>query len=62
MTPTVSGLPQTGQRPPCFRVSPGEKQTWQWRCPSRWYLPSSGKNSSVPPYPSPVSSALRKAK
>jgi len=29
-------------------VSCGEKQILHFRCPSSWYLPSSGKNSTVP--------------
>ena len=56
-TPTVTGLPQTGQRPSRARVSAGSSRTSQVRCPSRWYLPSSGKNSIVPSSPTPVSSA-----
>ena len=62
ITPTVSGLPQAGQRPSRRRVSGGSSRTPQARWPSRWYFPSSGKNSTVPPYPSPVSSARRIAK
>ena len=50
----ISFLPQTGHRPPLASVSAGVRQTPQFRWPSRWYLPSSGKNSTVPWNPSPV--------
>ena len=53
-TPMVSFFPQTGQTPPSAAVSAGVRQTPQFRWPSRWYLPSSGKNSTVPWNPSPV--------
>ena len=56
-TPTVSGLPHSGQRPPCSRVRSGSQFTPQARCPSAWYLPSSGKNSSVPARPRPSRTA-----
>ena len=53
-TPMVSFFPHTGQTPPSAAVSAGVRQTPQFRWPSRWYLPSSGKNSTVPRNPSPV--------
>ena len=53
-TPMVSFFPQTGQTPPSAAVSAGVRQTPQFRWPSRWYLPSSGKNSMVPASPSPL--------
>ena len=53
-TPMVSFLPHTGHRPPRAAVSTGVRHTPQLRWPSRWYLPSSGKNSIVPKKPSPV--------
>ena len=53
-TPMVSFFPHTGQTPPSAAVSAGVRQTPQFRWPSRWYLPSSGKNSTVPWNPSPV--------
>ena len=37
-----------------FRRLGGVRHTPQFRCPSRWYFPSSGKNSRVPRSPSPV--------
>ncbi|WP_406567253.1 hypothetical protein [Azospirillum fermentarium] len=60
-TPTVTRVPHTGHSPPSASVSFGSSRTPQVRCPSIWYLPSSGKNSTVPPYPSPLSSARRMA-
>ncbi len=61
-TPTVSARPQTGHLPPNSFVWCGSRTTPQSRCPSRWYLPSSGKNSTVPSRPSPVAMARRMAK
>ena len=60
ITPTVTSLPQTGQMPPCASVVGGSQAMPQARWPSRWYLPSSGKNSIVPqdtPCGSPASGA-----
>ncbi len=56
-TPIVGFFPQAGHLPPASRVSSGVIRTSQARWPSRWYLPSSGKNSTVPPKPSPVRKA-----
>ena len=53
-TPMVSFFPHTGHRPPRAAVSLGVRQTPQLRWPSKWYFPSSGKNSTVPKKPSPV--------
>ncbi len=53
-TPMVSFFPHTGHRPFRSAVSTGVRQTPHLRWPSRWYLPSSGKNSTVPRNPSPV--------
>ena len=53
-TPMVSFFPHTGHSPFKSAVSAGVRQTPQLRCPSRWYLPSSGKNSMVPRNLSPV--------
>ena len=53
-TPMVSFFPHTGHNPSRSSVSAGVRQTPQFRWPSRWYLPSSGKNSTVPRNPSPV--------
>ena len=53
-TPMVSFFPHTGHSPPRSAVSAGVRHTPQFRCPSRWYFPSSGKNSRVPRSPSPV--------
>ena len=50
----VSRLPHTGHTPPAASASTGERHTEQFRWPSKWYLPSSGKNSMVPWKPSPV--------
>ena len=51
ITPTVTGLPQTGQTPSWARVVGGSQTMPQARWPSKWYLPSSGKNSMVPRKP-----------
>ena len=40
----------------------GSRRTPHLRCPSRWYLPSSGKNSIVPSRPRPVRRASAIAK
>ena len=55
----VSFLPQTGHRPPAAAVSAGLRHCWQFRWPSKWYFPSSGKNSRVPtsPFPSWMAAA-----
>ena len=58
----VSGLPHSGQIPPAALVLAGSQFTSQTRCPSAWYLPSSGKKLSVPARPSPVRSASLIAK
>ena len=55
----VSGLPHSGQIPPRARLASGSSRTPHLRWPSRWYFPSSGKNSSVPDRPSPVRKASR---
>jgi hypothetical protein len=39
----VIAPPQTGQRPPCARVSRGESFTAHLRWPSRWYFALLGK-------------------
>ena len=53
-TPIVSFFPHTGQRPPSSNAWEGSKHRRQFRWPSKWYFPSSGKNSRVPAKPSPV--------
>ena len=57
-TPMVSFFPHTGHSPPRSAVSAGVRHPLQFRCPSRWYFPSSGKNSRVPRSPSPVRDSL----
>ena len=61
-TPTVSGLPHSGQRPPASRVRAGAQFTPHARWPSAWYLPSSGKNSTVPARAAPLRRPSRMAK
>ena len=56
-TPTVRGLPHCGQISSSALVCSGSTRTPHLRCPSRWYFPSSGKNSTVPARPFPVRSA-----
>ncbi len=46
-TPMVSGRWHLGQRLSVFFDSSGGSDTPQSRWPSKWYLPSSGKNSMV---------------
>src|SRR3990167_11515051 len=46
-TPTKSFLPHLGQMPLSFLVSFGKQENLQSAWPSKWYFPSSGKNSSV---------------
>ena len=61
-TPTVSGLPHAGHLSSSAVVCSGSMRTPHLRCPSRWYFPSSGKNSRVPSRPRPVRSASAIAK
>ena len=60
-TPMVSLRPHTGHFPSKRSVSSGVRHTPQFLWPSRWYFPSSGKNSIVPRNPSPVWMAWRNA-
>ena len=61
ITPTVSGRRTRGSGRRAGGSRSGSSRTPHLRWPSRWYLPSSGKNSTVPRKPSPVSRARRSA-